>query len=179
MVGNFRTTNIKFVSGIKEEYNWVPTPIIWLYSYTYFNVLNLDNLIVGGKYPLLNGSSLEGLIPARLRKINNENVVPYENPAFTVRSYLFPVTQDIGLAGALIFTMAISIVSWNRYVKARRIKTFSNLAIYSVLSYCLLFSFFNNNWVYLPVIFQIPIILFLSRFVIREKWIQEHIQREL
>lgn len=171
ILGQFRSGDIKAIVGVKTAFDWVPTPFIWLYAYSYFNVLNLDNLIYESQAPYFDGSAFAQLIPSIFRPAFG-HAPRLEVKNFNVTSYLYPLYQDMGARGAVIFTvLALSAALWF-YRRSLMRPNFNNLGIYAVLYYCGLFSFFINNWFYLPIIFQIPFISLLSR-VVQPQVIQE------
>ena len=45
----------------------LPTIIVWLYAYSYFNVLNLENMITRSGAPFYDGSMWRQLLPSVLR----------------------------------------------------------------------------------------------------------------
>lgn len=153
IVGNFRSGSIRQIAGVDED--WVPDPVVWLYSYSYFNIANVDNLITRSNAPYYDGSSFNQLLPSFLRPESNP-----ENPYlllinFNVSSYMFPIYNDIGEAGVLVLTLIAICLSSKRYANIYRPLSISQLGTYCVLYFCATFSFFFNFWFYLPVIFQI------------------------
>lgn len=153
IVGNFRSGSIRQIAGIDDD--WVPDPLVWLYSYSYFNIANVDNLITRSNAPYYDGSSFDQLLPSFLRpKTNQEN--PYLLLInFNVSSYMFPIYNDIGEAGVLLLTLVAIYLTSKRYARINRPSSISRLGIYCVLYFCASFSFFFNFWFYLPVVFQI------------------------
>ena len=155
ILGNFRSGSIREIAGIEED--WVPDPVVWLYSYSYFNIANVDNLITRSNAPYYDGSSFNQLLPSFLR--------PESNPDdyygylllinFNVASYMFPVYDDLGEAGVLALTLIAIYLTSKKYVMVYRRFSISQVGTYCVLYFCAAFSFFFNFWFYLPVIFQI------------------------
>jgi len=155
IVGNFRSGSIREIAGIDED--WVPDPIVWLYSYSYFNIANVDNLITRSNAPYYDGSSFNQLLPSFLRPENDmDKYYDYLLLVnFTVASYMFPVYTDLGRTGVLALTLIAIYMTSKRYAAIYRRSSISQVGIYSVLYFCAIFSFFFNFWFYLPVIFQI------------------------
>jgi len=153
IVGNFRSGSIRELAGIDED--WVPSPFVWLYSYSYFNIANLDNLVVRSNAPYYDGSAFDQLLPSFLRpEIDPEN--PYLLLTnFNVSSYMFPIYKDIGEMGVLLITLTAIYLTSRIYTMIYRPSSISRLGIYCVLYFCASFSFFVNFWFYLPVIFQV------------------------
>jgi len=153
IVGNFRSGSIRQIAGIDED--WMPDPMVWLYSYSYFNIANVDNLITRSNAPYYDGSSFNQLLPSFLRPESN-----LENPYlllinFNVSSYMFPVYNDVGEGGVLALTSIAIYITSKRYAKIYQQVSISQIGIYCVLYFCAAFSFFFNFWFYLPVIFQL------------------------
>ncbi len=153
IVGNFRTGSIRQIAGIDED--WVPDPVVWLYSYSYFNIANVDNLIARSNAPYYDGSSFNRLLPSFLRPESDQ-----ENPYlllinFNVSSYMFPIYNDIGEAGVLVLTLIAIYMTSKRYSRIDRPSSISQVGTFCVLYFCASFSFFFNFWFFLPVIFQL------------------------
>lgn len=154
VIGDFRSGDIKLIAGIKPEYLWIPAPLIWLFSYTYFNILNLNNLVMFSNAPYYDGYSLAQLLPSFLRPVSDaEKYIQVSN--FTVSSYMSPIYHDVGFVGTLVFTVIVTYVSVVYYKKAKYGESFFAISTYAVLYYCGVTSFFVNSWFYLPIIFQV------------------------
>ena len=155
IVGNLRSGSIREIAGIDED--WVPSPFVWLYAYSYFNIANVDNLITRSNAPYYDGSSFSQLIPSFLRPENAS--VDYSSYLllmnFNAPSYMFPVYTDIGEAGVLLLTLIAIYLTSKRYARIYRPSSLSQVGTYSVLYFCASFSFFYNFWFFLPVIFQL------------------------
>jgi oligosaccharide repeat unit polymerase len=167
--GELRTGSIKELVGIYPEYYWVPEAFIWVYAYGFFNILNLDRLVESGYYGYFNGSSFERLIPSFLRPDIDMQSEGLELINFTISSYINPVFKDLSFGGFLIFSFIIFSITYYRYKRAVETRTFYTISLYAVLYFCLLFSFFVNFWVYLPIIFQIPFLYLFKRTAIVEE----------
>lgn len=149
------------LANIKREYAWLPNAFVWLYSYSYFNILNLDNIVTSFPIPALDGSSLIQLIPSFLRP--GDGVVDdsmLEVSSFNVTSYASPVFRDFGLAGVVAVVALFALIARRCLNKAQRNGSFAATTSYAVLYFCFALSFFVNFWFYLPIIFQ-PIFLWL------------------
>jgi oligosaccharide repeat unit polymerase len=155
IVGNFRSGSIREIAGIDED--WVPDPVVWLYSYSYFNIANVDNLITHSNAPYYDGSSFDQLLPSFLRSEND--IDKYSDYLlvinFTVASYMFPVYNDLGPAGVWVLTLIAIYLTSRKYAAIYRRSSIFQVGVYCVLYFCAAFSFFFNFWFYLPVIFQI------------------------
>ncbi|HBQ0757458.1 TPA: oligosaccharide repeat unit polymerase [Klebsiella pneumoniae] len=168
VIGGLRSGNIKAIAQIKNEYLWIPDSIIWLYSYCYFNILNLDNLVNLPQVPMYDLSSLSNFIPAILRP-KNEGVYFLEVINFNVSSYMSSLYKDMGAIWVWFFTFIVSFYAGIRSRKMNKNKYFLTIAICSVLYFCAFFSFFVNFWTYLPVIFQIFFMFVFSKTAIKIK----------
>jgi len=154
IAGELRSGDITDLAGIKEEYKWIPVPGVWLYAYSYFNVLNFDNTISQPKAPFFDGSSFSSIIPSALRpKTENQKVLEISN--FNVAGFYTPTASDGGFLEVTIVLSFFLILSQIYYFKSSRDFSFNSTCSFSTLYFCTLFSFFNNFWMYLPVIFQI------------------------
>jgi oligosaccharide repeat unit polymerase len=154
LFGELRSGDIKEVIGVEPEYMWVPTSLIWMYAYSYFNVLNLNNMIVQSGAPLFNGVMWQSLLPSVLRGDPDPGTY-LEISTMTVSSYIYPVYMDIGGVGVVIVTALFGYVTTLVYRRALQRRRFVDIATYACLFYCALMSFFSNFWLYLPVIFQL------------------------
>lgn len=160
-IGSFRSGSVREIANIEEKYSWVPEPVIWLYAYSYFNIANLDNMVVQSSAPYYNASSLSQLIPSFLRpQYEMDNYLLVSN--FNVSSYMYPVYEDVGRIGVLFLTVAALWITFRRYRQLNRVTSIASVGIYSVLYFCASFSFFVNFWFYLPVIAQIVFFKMLS-----------------
>ncbi len=171
IAGSFRSGDIKSLAKVRPEYLWVPAPVIWLYSYSFFNIANVNNLMFSSNAPFYDGSSLSQLIPSFLRPT-------YDTPSylevsnFTVSSYLYPMYQDLGVAGIVLLTMvALWVAQRQRRAFYARASLF-RLGTFATLYFCSAFSFFVNFWFYLPVIFQIVFFAMMSNLA--ERSVQSH-----
>ena len=165
--GEFRSGSIKEIAGIKDEYQYLPDPLIWIYAYSYFNVLNLDTIVVNPRVPFYDGSSLANLVPSFMRPaISHSGGDDIDVSALNVSSYVAPIYQDVGFWGTVIFTCGVMWWSVRSYRHALPDGSFYSISKYSVLFFCALFSFFVNSWFYLPIIFEIPILASMSKYTL-------------
>jgi oligosaccharide repeat unit polymerase len=154
-LGNLRIGGkIETIVSVRPEYSKVPTGVIWLYAYSYFNVLNLENMMDSSGAPLYDGSMWDGLLPSVLRPPSTHESYQ-ELSSMSVTSYVFPVYMDIGPAGVMIWTAFWGLITAYCYRKALERGRFVDVATYACLYYCALFSFFVNFWLNLPVICQL------------------------
>lgn len=162
-----RNVNIKRLVDIDSNFNYLPNIFVWVYSYFYFNILNLDNVIYSSLYPIYDGSSFANLLPNILRPDFNHTIL-LERTNFTVAPFLLPLYRDLGLLGCVLFTISIMYISYFFYKKIQFSNSFYYISIYSVLYFCSIMSFFNNFWFYLPIIFQIAFIIVLFPFLTKK-----------
>lgn len=155
VIGSFRSGNIKTLAKIKPEYAWVPDPVIWLYSYSYFNVANVNKLVLYSDAPFYDGSSLSQLVPSFLRPSYEDRGSYLEVEIFNVSSFLYPVYSDMGTLGVVVLT-SVAVFSTYRLRKAiYQEASLFRIGAFSTLYFCAAFSFFVNFWFYLPIIFQV------------------------
>jgi oligosaccharide repeat unit polymerase len=166
-LGELRSGDIKGIMGLKEEFFWLPTAFIWVYSYGFFNLLNLDNLVTSKIFGIFDGSSTSNLIPSFFRPKFESQPDLLEVINFNISSYLNPILRDWGFSGVFIFTVIVVFLTVKSYQYAKNYSSFKSIGIYCVLLFCALFSFFINFWFYLPIIFQIPFILIFNNYVFR------------
>jgi oligosaccharide repeat unit polymerase len=159
--------DIAVLAGIREKYNWLPTPFIWLFAYCYFNILNLDNVATLLQRPAYDGSSLATLLPSFIRPEGEGAEGVLEVSTFTVSSFIAPLVYDVGLWGlAIVFSLLCISVWW--YVRLlSKGRLFSGSTGYAVMYFCFAFSFFVNSWFYLPVIFQLAFFPLLRKVLFR------------
>jgi hypothetical protein len=152
---------------VQPQFVWIPTSLIWVYAYSYFNALNIDNMIATSGAPFFDGYMWQSLLPTVFRP-DFDHGTYLEIANMTVSSYILPVYIDIG-KGVALWTIAISYITTFAYQRAIQRSRFVDLATYGCLFFCALFSFFSNCWLYLPIIFQLVffwifhVLLFIPR----------------
>jgi hypothetical protein len=168
MLGDFRLgKDIVEIARIKDEYSWIPSAAIWLYSYSYFNILNLDNAVELFRTPAMDLTSVSRLIPSFLRPELNEPEGILEVSSFTVGSFILPIYRDLGYWPLIILFYFFCLLGKYYHKKIHFRNSYKTITSYSVIYFCFLFSFFENFWFYLPIIFQLPFIIFFGSTVIR------------
>ena len=169
LLGDLRISGgdgIAELAQIRANLLWLPHSIMWLYSYSYFNILNLDNVATTFVQPALDGLSLTQLIPSFLRPEGNLNDADLiEVAAFNVTSYASPVFRDLGYIGIAAVVGLFALLTRTCLLIAQRRNYFLALTAYAVLFFCFAFSFFVNFWFYLPVIFQLVFLCLFSRVI--------------
>jgi oligosaccharide repeat unit polymerase len=168
IAGNLRSGDIKELMGLKKEFYWLPNSFIWVYSYGFFNILNLDNLVISKDISLLNGSSVAALLPSFLRPEFDDGFDLLEVINFTISSYINPILKDLGVKGVIFFTIIVVGFTFKSYKIAKIKNDFQSVGIFSVLFFCAFFSFFVNFWFYLPIISQIPFIMLFNKLILKK-----------
>ena len=95
--------------GVRSEFDWLPAPFVWLYAYSYFNALNLENMFTFSGAPLFDGSRWQNLLPSFLRPTAEASVY-VEIDALNVSSFVYPIYIDVGPIGTLIWTAVWGLV---------------------------------------------------------------------
>jgi oligosaccharide repeat unit polymerase len=161
-IGELRSGDIRALVRVTSEFNFLPNAMIWIYAYMYFNVLNLDNVLTDPGFPYFDGSSFADLLPSVFRP-EAVHQAQLEVSTFTVGSFYPAFVLDVGFSGVFIFLVLILTITNLFYEKSKIEKTYIYLCCFSTLYYCCLFSFFAANWVYLPVIAQLPLFTMMNR----------------
>jgi oligosaccharide repeat unit polymerase len=162
--GELRSGDILDIVKVAPEYEHLPKATVWAYAYSYFNAMNLQNMILNSGAPYFDGSMFNSLLPSFLRPASvQESFIVYAS--LTVTSYLDPVYRDVGLWGAIGITFLIAIFTAKAYNKAIADRAFAPIATYACLYFCALMAFFINFWFYLPVIFQIPFFFIIQKLI--------------
>lgn len=161
VLGELRSGNIYEIAEILPQYEWIPSSFIWLYSYSVFNLINLDNLILLDQDPLYNFSSFSRLLPSFLRPEMTSTVYFLEKINFNVSTYLSGIYIDLGILGTCFFAF-IQGYFVNKYYLS--MKNNDKLKFYfAILFICNLLSFFVNMFFYLPVIGQAFFVMLLLK----------------
>lgn len=169
VLGDLRVgKDIVEIAKIEDGYRWLPTAAVWMYAYFYFNLLNLDNVVTASVQPQYDFSSFAQLLPSFLRPTPVDGEDLLEVSSFTVGSFVSPIYRDIGLIGLLtvVLIMCIAVMAYRRRLTGRR--DFVGITSYSVMYFCFLFSFFENFFFYLPVIFQLFFLFIFRPFIFKK-----------
>jgi oligosaccharide repeat unit polymerase len=157
IIGDYRTPEIASIARIKDDWNWLPNTVIWLYSYSYFNLLNLD-VLVNSKIPSYDGSMFFSLIPNFIKPslgILEPKELFLETYSFGVSSAITDLYSDFGFFSVAFFSFVYGFLASLSYSKWIKYSDIRFLFMYCVLYFCAAFSFFINFWFYLPIIFQL------------------------
>ena len=163
--GSLRSGDIRKIAGINDDYQALPDAALWLYAYSYFNVLNLDNVITDPEAPYYDGSAVLGLVPTVMRPTTSHSGGEVELEQLNVFSYAAPIYADLGFWGTVLFTGVVIWWATRSYQQAQYDGSFYSISKYSVLFFCTLFSFFSNFWLDLPIIFQILMLAGMSEYI--------------
>jgi oligosaccharide repeat unit polymerase len=167
-LGDLRSGNLGEVIGLSEDYDWVPSGFLWLYAYSYFNALNLENMMSHSGAPFFDGSMWGALLPSFLRpQIDHGNYLELE--ALNVASYIYPIYLDVGPVGVVVCTALFGWLTSVIYRRALRRYQFVDVSSYACLYGCAVLSFFVNFWFYLPVIFQIVFFRVFHALLFKER----------
>ena len=163
VLGNLRSgsNEMNKVFKAKEEYTNIPTSIKWAYSYMTFSVSNFNNLVsmTGGN--VNHGVTIiEDLLPniilkkIEIKKNFSSNYLVSLN--YTVSTYLPSLYLDFGIIGIVIFNVLIAFFGYRLYFKIKKNDSVSNndAMCYSIYVHNIVFLFFNNMFLYLPIIVQ-------------------------
>lgn len=168
IIGNFRSGNtvMQDVFQAKEKYKNIPNSVKWIYSYMTFSVSNFNNLVKKTDGGVNKGSStLEELLPTvilnKINMKNNFNKKYLISLNYNVSTYLPPLYLDFGLIGIGIFNILIAILGYILFNNINYNKSNKNLLLYSVFGHNIIFLFFNNMFLYLPVIIQFIYIMLI------------------
>lgn len=160
-LGNIRSgsNTMNEVFYPKEEYENLPNSIKWIYSYMTFSISNFNNLVSmtdgGVNYGI---SMLSEIVPTVI--MNKIKLTPNYNPYylvlinFNVSTYLPSPYLDFGLFGVAFINVAIAIVGMIIYKKYSIVPNVKNRLLYAVFLHNIVFLFFTNMFLYLPVISQ-------------------------
>lgn len=167
-IGELRSGDIKEIVRVDQNYMWVPTSAIWLYAYSYFSVLNLENMMLFSGAPFHDGYMWNRLLPSIFRaEVDHGDFL--EIASMNVSSYVYPIYMDVGSVGVLFWTALLGSVTAFFYYRALRERQFFHIGAYACLFFCALMSFFIDFWFYLPVIFQIFFFWLFNRIFFRHR----------
>lgn len=165
-MGSLRSGDITELAGVHQKWQWLPTSFTWIYSYFYFNILNLDNMINYSGAPFYDNSSLSGLVPSFLRGESSQDYIStLEVLNFNIASYMYPIYADMGRYWLYSFTAIVAFMTKIYFDRLSKNINFKTLSACSVLYFCALMSFFVNFWTFLPIIFQLVFIPILWGFI--------------
>jgi oligosaccharide repeat unit polymerase len=152
-LGTLRSGDIKAIIDVQPQFDWIPTSLIWVYAYSYFNALNIDNMIASSGAPFFDGYMWQTLLPSIFRPDVDHGTF-LEISSMNVSSYVYPVYIDIG-KGVVLWTLILGFLTASAYRRAITLRRFIDISTYSCLVFCAFLSFFTDFWLYLPVIFQL------------------------
>ena len=161
IIGNFRTGTEDFlkVGQFKPEYDYIPVSVKWIYSYMCFSLSNFDNLVsMTGGFENFGASSLNELFPSVLTDFlhikQNAEYYYLISPNFTASTCYPEIYLDFGMFGIALHCFLIALIavwSFENFTKNGNVKY---AMIYAVIVHNILMFFFNNMFLYLPVVSQ-------------------------
>ncbi len=168
LLGDLRTSSIERVLQVSPDYSGLPSVIYWVYSYFYFSAMNLNSAVNFVDIPYYDFGSFFALVPNIVKNLLSidvfrPNTLVYPN--FTVSTAFQSMYLDFGFYEVIVLGFVFGVLGNMSYYFSEKNAGFLSVAIYSVLFFCALFSFFVNFWFYLPIIFQIPIFYCFSKML--------------
>lgn len=168
IIGNFRSGNnvMHDVFQAKEEYKNLPSAVKWIYSYMTFSVSNFNNLVGITNGAVNYGTSmLAEFLPTvilrafNVREINSFNYLISLN--YNVSTYLPNIYLDFGIIGVGVFNAIIAFLGYELYKNMNNKETAKSILLYSVFVHNIVFLFFVDMFLYLPIVVQFIYILLL------------------
>ncbi|MDD3453715.1 MAG: O-antigen ligase [Bacilli bacterium] len=169
-VGNLRSGSnvIDSIFYPKQQYEELPSSAKWVYSYMTFSVNNLNNLINLTDGGVNHGASMlkEFLPTVLLEKLNislnfQKNYLILSN--FNVSTYLPSIYLDFGIIGIVFFNIIISMFGTILHRETRKQESDTIALAYSVFVHNIIFMFFINMFLYLPIMIQFFYLIFLTK----------------
>lgn len=170
-LGNIRSqgdSNIENVFYPREEYKDLPVSVKWVYSYMTFSVSNFNNLVNKTNGCVNYGASmLTDIVPnIILENINiKRNYNPYYLilPNFTVSTYLPSAYLDFGISGVIVINILIAMLGIILYENLKKKNNIKNRMYYTIYIHNIIFLFFINMFLYLPIMIQYLYIFILFK----------------
>lgn len=168
LIGNFRSGNnvMNDVFQAKENYEKLPSTLKWIYSYMTFSLGNFNELVKITNGGVNYGTSiLTDLVPTvilnivKVKPINS--FVFLKSLNFNVSTYLQSIYLDFGIIGIAIFNILIALLGNKMYCIMLKNKTSKNILLYAVYIHNIIFLFFINMFLYLPIIAQFVYIILI------------------
>ncbi len=176
ILGNFRSGNntMNNVFKPKEQYENLSDTTKWVYSYMTFSISNFNLLTSMTNGNVNKGATmLNDLLPTvLLEKVNIKmKYKPFYLVSlnYTVSTYMPPVYLDYGINGIICFSIIMAFIGcvfYKKYINNK--ESMKNKLLYSVFVHNVLLLFFNNMFLYLPIIIQfiyIPIIFDDNKYI--------------
>lgn len=161
LLGNFRSGNniMHDVFQAKEQYKDLPSTLKWIYSYMTFSISNFNNLVGMTPGAINYGTSmLTELLPTVVMNlINLEEIHTFNHLVslnYTVSTYLPNIYLDSGIVGIGIFNMLLAFIGYKSYINMKKEESAKNILLYSIFVHNIIFLFFTNMFLYLPIIVQ-------------------------
>lgn len=166
VIGNLRSGNdvMDNVFKPKPQYEKLSSTTKWIYSYLTFSISNFNNLVSITDGGMNHGVSMaKELLPTViLEKANiTVNYSPYYivSPNYTVSTYLPSPYLDFGLFGAALFSIIMSFTGAYTNKLLKKNNSIRNKLLYSAFIHNVLLLFFENMFLYLPIVIQFVYII--------------------
>jgi oligosaccharide repeat unit polymerase len=170
-IGVVRTNSEAFRQQVRYTpgYEWVPVGIMWPYMYFTTPINNFAFITSLELERTLGYSSFSSLTPSVVRELiwgpkkNTFLVVE----TFNVTSYATPLYLDFGWPGVMMFTLLLTLVATYAFRRLLRTSSLYYLLLLAVLNHVIILSFFFNFLLTWGVAFQLIILFFVKKYVIR------------
>lgn len=165
IIGNFRSGNetMNIVFRPREQYEKLPSGIMWLYSYTEFSLSNFNNLVSMTPGGVNYGTStlkffLPSIIVNKLSIKENFNDDYLVASNFNVSTWFPEIYLDFGIIGIAIFSILIGMLGGFLYRKVVEVNNDMYNLLYAVFVHNILLFFFVNFFIYIPMAIQFVLI---------------------
>ncbi|TDT52018.1 O-antigen polymerase [Fonticella tunisiensis] len=162
LASNLRHQNLAYIYSVADMKTTKLGILTQPYLYVSMNFENLRNIIENFKDYTLGKNMLFPIFAFT----NTKKYFDYTyktkyltNPNFNTSTYLSDIYFDFGLIGIVVVTFILGAIYWYVYnIFVKKDKNNLYIVIYSILSYCLIFSFFVP-WYFNPTIWFYIIVL--------------------
>lgn len=168
VLGNFRSGSevMNKVFQPKENYVNLSDTTKWIYSYMTFSLSNFNNLTSMTNGNINHGASMMNeffptIIVDKMNIVENTKFYYLISPNYTASTYLATVYIDFGIIGIVVINLIIAIIGIRLYYQFLQNKSSKTILMYAVFIHNIIFLFFSNMFLYLPIIVQfiyIPLI---------------------
>ncbi|MBE5202630.1 MULTISPECIES: O-antigen polymerase [Pectobacterium] len=176
IVGDFRTGKSTFfeLAAVSSNYPlWLPSGFLWVYMYLATPINNLLNAI-NYENPIWSigfENSTTMLIPSVLREViySNSQYTYFSNlitQAFNVSTAFLDPYRDMGYYGVFFISFMAGFLT----KLSSKGKGIVSVLSFAVLTQCNILSVFFNHYMYLPIIFQIPLLFIILKVRLRKSY---------
>ncbi len=163
IIGNIRTGEGEFmkVAQIKDQFQWVPSSFLWIYSYICFSLSNLNNLVgITNGFTTYGLSSLFEVVPSSLKGLfpTIDEFSYLISPYFSVSTFAPSLYLDFGFIGVSLFCLLIGFLAVFIY---HRIEKGLFKMLYMVFLHNIIFLFFVNFFFRISILAEIVMILLI------------------